>query len=256
MSGFGRPLGADDPVKRHIRSNLRTTDHVDMCMPRMIVGLASAALWLAACGPKPAMGPGTEQALAERPALPDYNLGREGVAIEGYDPVAYFPEGGGAAQAGDPSISTVYEGVTYNFVSVANRDRFLAEPRHYEPAYGGWCAYAMAKGNKINVDPEAYLIQDDRLLLFYRTSLNDTRDKWAEKPADMLIDADINWRNWTGECPHTRLAGETAMSEIAQPATAQPGGGEADPESSKEAAANAADPEPDQDQVPEQGAEE
>ncbi len=211
-------------------------------MPRTILGLMSATLLLAACAPKPATGPETEQALAERPALPEYNLGREGVAIEGYDPVAYFPEGGGAAQSGDPSISTVYEGVTYNFASAANRDRFVAEPRHYEPAYGGWCAYAMAKGNKINVDPEAFLIQNDRLLLFYRTSLNDTRDKWAEKPADMIIDADINWRNWTGECPNTRLAGGGAMSKMATEAEPTAEASEADPEPAN-AATGAADPE-------------
>ncbi len=210
-------------------------------MQRTIVGLASAVLLLAACGPKLAMDAGSEQAQAQRSALPDYNLGREGIAIEGYDPVAYFPEGGGAPQAGDPSISTAYEGVTYNFTSVANRDRFLASPRHYEPAYGGWCAYAMAKGNKISVDPEAYLIQNDRLLLFYRTSLNDTRDKWAENPTDMIIDADINWRNWTGECPNTRLAGDGAMSEMAEPA-AGPAASDADPEAPADPAP--ADPDP------------
>lgn len=188
-------------------------------MPRMTVWLACAALVLGACGPKLG-GQETSKALEKRPALPDYNLSREALAIEGYDPVSYRPEGGGAPKAGDPTIATTYEGVTYRFVSAENRDRFLASPRHYEPAYGGWCAYAMAKGNKISVDPEAFVIQDDRLLLFYRTALNDTRDKWAEKPDDMLIDADINWRNWTGECPHTRLAGDGAMSPIDGPAAA------------------------------------
>jgi len=186
-------------------------------MPRTIVWLATAALVLGGCGPKLAGGAETEKALEQRPALPDYNLSRDRLAIEGFDPVSYFPEGGGAPKAGDPSLSATYEGVTYHFVSAENRERFLAAPRHYEPAYGGWCAYAMAKGNKISVDPEAYELQNDRLLLFYRTALNDTRDKWAEKPDDMIIDADINWRNWTGECPNTRLAGDAPMSSIDGP---------------------------------------
>ena len=207
-------------------------------MPRMTVWLACAALVLGACGPKLG-GQETSKALEQRPALPDYNLSREALAIEGYDPVSYRPEGGGAPKAGDPSITTTYEGVTYRFVSAENRDRFLASPRHYEPAYGGWCAYAMAKGNKISVDPEAYLIQDDRLLLFYRTALNDTRDKWAEKPDDMLIDADINWRNWTGECPHNRLAGDAPMSPIDGPADAPADDDDADDNLADEAAAAA-----------------
>ncbi|MCB9566530.1 MAG: hypothetical protein H6710_04830 [Myxococcales bacterium] len=205
-----------------------------------IAATLTGALWAGgplACAPKLAAGPDAADALAKRPALPDYNLRRESLAIQGYDPVAYFPEGGGAPLAGDPTITATYEGVVYRFASAEHRDRFVASPRRYEPAYGGWCAYAMAKGNRINVNPEAFLIQDERLLLFYRTALADTREKWQERPGDMLLDADINWRNQSGECPNTRRAG-APMSRV-DGESASGGGGEGDAADGDEASTTA-----------------
>lgn len=125
------------------------------------------------------------------------NVSAAGLALEGYDPVAYFPEGGGEPRAGDPAITAEHAGHTYRFASEANRARFLADPGRYVPAYGGWCAYAMADGEEVEVDPESFLIQDGELLLFYDGLFNDTRAKWSQRPEELKRAADSHWKQKT-----------------------------------------------------------
>ena len=123
-----------------------------------------------------------------------FNLAKDGLAIEGYDPVAYFQEGGGKATPGDPAITHTINKTTYRFVSAANRDLFTAHPDKYEPAYGGWCAYAMgAKGEKVSVNPKAYLVSEGHLFLFYKTFLTDTRKHWIEEAEALESAADTHW---------------------------------------------------------------
>ncbi|MCA9293026.1 MAG: hypothetical protein KDA20_04350 [Phycisphaerales bacterium] len=134
-----------------------------------------------------------------------YNLPKQStLAIEGYDPVAYFPEGGGKPTKGANSIALDYMGVTYRFVSDAHRELFKKNPKRYEPAFGGWCAYAMADGDKVEVDPKSFLIEDNRLLLFYDGFLADTRAKWTKslkKNKPLAPDADQHWLTISGESP-------------------------------------------------------
>ncbi len=127
-------------------------------------------------------------------ARPAYNPSTDAVALGGYDPVSYFAEGGGEPRPGDPSLTAEHEGRRYRFASAANRERFVADPARYEPAYGGWCAYAVAHGYKFEVDPESYMIEDGRLLLFYRGVLGDARAEFAKEGiADGVKQADANW---------------------------------------------------------------
>jgi len=129
----------------------------------------------------------------------EYNLGKKKLAMKGYDPVSYFEEGGGKPRKGDKKIELVHAGVRYRFASEANREKFRKAPQKYEPAYGGWCAYAMASGDKVSVDPEAYRIRDGRLLLFYRKrglfGTTDTRDPWKKDEAKLQGRADRNWKS-------------------------------------------------------------
>jgi len=129
----------------------------------------------------------------DRPDKPHLNLDRSGLVLSGYDPVAYFPEGGSQPKKGKAELSLKQGGVTWRFATEENRERFEASPAKFDPAYGGWCAYAMADGAKVEVDPESYLIQDGRLMLFYKGFLNDTRKKWQKKPADYQARADREW---------------------------------------------------------------
>ena len=94
----------------------------------------------------------------------------EGLAIKGYDPVAYFKEG--RAVRGKKEFSLSDHGVNYHFASSADLQLFQANPLKYRPQYGGWCAYAMGHdGSKVEVDPETFKILNGQLFLFYNLSL-------------------------------------------------------------------------------------
>jgi len=130
----------------------------------------------------------------------NHNLAKDGLAIKGRDPVSYFPEGGGDPEKGTSSLSVEYGGAVYRFASEANRGRFLENPARYEPAYGGWCAYAMSRDELVEVDVDEYIISDDgRLYLFYRDFFTNTRKKWERSKVDLSPEADANWGARTGE---------------------------------------------------------
>lgn len=126
-----------------------------------------------------------------------FNLGKDALALQGYDPVAYFKEGGGKPAKGLDTIATVYQGVRYRFATEEHKKLFLASPEKYEPAYGGWCAFAMAKKDKVEVDPESFLTTNGRLMLFYKGFFNDTRAKWLKDEAGMTTKADKYWAELT-----------------------------------------------------------
>lgn len=112
--------------------------------------------------------------------------------MEGYDPVSYFE---GNPVEGDRSISYTQRGVTYYFSSKQALQKFKANPEQYEPAYGGWCAYAMGEsGEKVKVDPETYKILNGRLYLFYNFWTNNTLDTWNKNEKKLKQAADINWQ--------------------------------------------------------------
>jgi len=123
-----------------------------------------------------------------------FNLGKDGLALEGYDPVAYFEEGGGKPSEGSKEIELRYQGVLYRFASEKNKGLFEKQPARYEPAYGGWCAYAMAKGEKVEIDPKSFLVTDGVLTVFYKGLFNDTRKKWLKKPDELKKQADAAWK--------------------------------------------------------------
>ena len=120
------------------------------------------------------------------------NLEDNHLALEGYDPVAYFKQQ--KAVKGRSSIFAEVGGVRYQFQNEANRALFLGSPESYKPQYGGWCAYAMgAKGEKVEVDPETFKIKDGKLFLFYNKFFNNTLDSWNKNEAELKTNADKNW---------------------------------------------------------------
>lgn len=121
-----------------------------------------------------------------------FNIEKSGLAIGGYDPVAYFTNS--KAVQGKKEIGAVYEGVAYRFATIQNRDAFNANPAKYEPQYGGWCAYAMgAKGEKVEVDPETFKIVNGKLYLFYNKYFNNTLKSWNENETQLKANADQRW---------------------------------------------------------------
>lgn len=122
------------------------------------------------------------------------------LAIKGYDPVAYFPEGGGKPAKGSAKCSTEYKGVEYRFTSAEHRETFLANPDRYEPAHGGWCSWAMISGDKTEPDPKSFIVKDDRLFLFYDGLFGDTRAQWLKTDHDTsAAAADAQWKAMSGE---------------------------------------------------------
>jgi len=121
-----------------------------------------------------------------------FNVKRN-VAIEGYDPVSYF---NGKPLEGNPEIKLNYKSVTYQFASKSNLEKFKQSPDKYEPAYGGWCAYAMGDtGEKVKIDPETFTILDGKVYLFYNFWGNNTLEDWKKSEQKLKNKADLNWKN-------------------------------------------------------------
>ena len=116
-----------------------------------------------------------------------------GVAIMGYDPVAYFTEA--RAVKGSPEFNHEFLGETWHFTSAAHRDAFAANPVAYAPQYGGYCAAEMlyadvSSGITTNVEPKAWRIIDGKLYLFYDRGYAEYFQKNAK---DLVPEADGNW---------------------------------------------------------------
>ena len=121
-----------------------------------------------------------------------FNL-EKGLAIKGYDPVAYFIQN--KAIKGNKEIAASADGVLYYFSSTANKELFQKDYKKYEPQYGGWCAYAMGANNeKVEIDPETFKILDGKLYLFYHSWVNNTLTKWNKDEAGLKPKADANWQ--------------------------------------------------------------
>ncbi len=121
----------------------------------------------------------------------EFNLENK-IAIQGYDPVSYFK---GKPLKGKKEITTTYEGILYNFSSVANREAFLKKPTSYEPQFGGWCAYAMgSSGDKVEINPETFKILDGKLYLFYNAYFNNTLKSWNKDEVNLKKKAESNWK--------------------------------------------------------------
>lgn len=120
----------------------------------------------------------------------NFNIKKE-IAIEGYDPISYFD---GKPVEGRQEFKTTYKGVNYLFSSKVNQDRFKANPANFEPAYGGWCAFAMGdSGEKVKIDPETYKIQGGKLYLFYNFWGNNTLKDWNKNENGLKAKGDVNW---------------------------------------------------------------
>lgn len=116
----------------------------------------------------------------------------DGVAIKGYDPVAYFTQG--KAVKGKKELAVSYQGILYYFSSVQDKEIFKAAPGKYEPEYGGWCAYAMGNsGEKVSIDPGTFKIVNGKLYLFYNRFFTNTLKDWNKNETSLKKAADQNW---------------------------------------------------------------
>lgn len=140
----------------------------------------------------------TAPALAEADVEPRPDRYTLAVGLCGYSPVSYFTEG--RAEPGSPAHRVEHDGVTYFVTSDTQAELFEADPARYTPAYGGWCAFGMAVEDHFEIDPEAWLIEDGRLMVFLRNDEVDARALWqAEDRNDVRGKADAFWRRTHGD---------------------------------------------------------
>ena len=116
------------------------------------------------------------------------NLDRGGVAIQGYDPVAFFTDS--RPVKGNPAYQSDFNGAKYYFVSAEHKAAFDKEPAKYEPQFGGFCAYGASHGAKAPIKIEAWQIVNGRLLMQYDLDVKDTFNKDQQ---GNLKKADQNW---------------------------------------------------------------
>lgn len=115
----------------------------------------------------------------------------EKLGVHGYDPVAYIVKS--EAREGIKDFEFNYQGVTYRFAGKESLSLFKAAPEKYLPAYGGWCAYAMAEGEKVDIDPKSFKVIEGKTHLFYNGVWGDTLKKWNRNQNSLKIDADKQW---------------------------------------------------------------
>jgi YHS domain-containing protein len=125
------------------------------------------------------------------------NVDAKGVAMRGYDPVAYFTAK--MPTAGDAKFSAKHDGMTFHFASAENRAMFKASPAKYVPQFGGFCAMGIALGKKLDGDPEAWLVADDGKL--YLNVNKDVQKKYMENVKGNNETAVKNWPGLKNKTP-------------------------------------------------------
>lgn len=118
----------------------------------------------------------------------DMNANGNDLAIQGYDPVAYFTNE--KPTKGSNDFTATYKNAIYHFSSEENRDLFRASPAKYAPQFGGFCAFGVTKGRKFDTDPTAWRVVDGKLYL----NLNkDVQKVWLEDVPGYITNANQTW---------------------------------------------------------------
>jgi YHS domain-containing protein len=117
-----------------------------------------------------------------------YNTNWLGVAIKGYDPVAYFTEKMPVKGSSDHELS--WKGAKWHFASANNLEIFRSDPERYAPRYGGYCAYGVANNYLVKIDPDAWTVHEGKLYLNYSLKV---REQWKEDIPGFIEKADRNW---------------------------------------------------------------
>ena len=116
------------------------------------------------------------------------NKDGSGVAIKGYDPVAYFTQS--KPVKGSSAFTHQWMNSTWWFASAEDRDEFARNPEKYAPQYGGYCAYGVSQGHTAPIDPEAWTIIEGKLYLNYSKGV---QKKWEQDVPGNIVKADRNW---------------------------------------------------------------
>ncbi len=109
-------------------------------------------------------------------------------AIKGYDPVAYFSNH--QPMKGKSDVTFSWKNATWHFANEENKAAFIKNPEQYAPQYGGYCAYGLAKGYKVKIEPDAWAIENGKLYLNYDKSV---QKDWDKGRKEYIKIANENW---------------------------------------------------------------
>ena len=140
-------------------------------------GLVAVALLLAALSPA--------AAFAKDPV---YTGRFSSVAVDGYDPVAYFTVG--QPVKGSKEFTIEYNGAQWRFSSAENLAAFEAAPEKYAPQYGGYCAWAVSQNYTASGNPKNWSIVEDKLYLNYNDEI---QKRWEKDIPGFIAKANENW---------------------------------------------------------------
>ncbi len=124
------------------------------------------------------------------------NTSADGVALHGYDAVAYFAVDN--AVEGNNTYAYVWNGAKWLFSNAENLEKFKQNPETYAPQYGGYCSYAVSKGYTADGDPKAWKIVEGKLFLNYSPEV---KDLWEKEQSDNIKKAEENWKGFKSKKP-------------------------------------------------------
>jgi len=139
---------------------------------------------------------GTALAGSETNVSSGFTIKGPGLAVHGYDVVAYFTKG--QPTIGRAKHSIVYKDATYRFASEEHLEAFEDNPEKYQPQYGGYCAYGVAVGAKFDGDPLLWRIVDGKLYLNLNEEIQAT---WKKDTPGHIKKADGNWTKIAKKTP-------------------------------------------------------
>lgn len=113
---------------------------------------------------------------------------KKGIAVDGYDVVAYFVQQ--KPLKGQKQFSIEWKGAKWFFSSKDNREKFKKTPQKYAPQFGGFCAWAVGNGYTAKIDPTAWKIVDKKLYLNYNHSI---QEQWQKDMKNLISKGHKNW---------------------------------------------------------------
>jgi YHS domain-containing protein len=116
------------------------------------------------------------------------NADGAGLALKGYDAVAYFVDR--KAVEGLPAFEYEWNGARWRFANATNRERFSKNPEGFAPQFGGYCAWAVSRNYTADTDPEAFDVVDGKLYLNYSKLV---QLRWKVDRSENIRKADRNW---------------------------------------------------------------
>lgn len=152
--------------------NLLKRFAMTICLSLLLAGTAAAAQPINTLGPGSLLGVGDPT----------------GIAIRGYDTVAYFTDS--KPTPGSDRYTTQWNGAKWKFVSQDHLDKFEAAPEKYAPQYGGYCAYGVSRNYLVKIEPDQWTIIDGKLYLNYNAEV---QKLWQADKAGFIQKADSNF---------------------------------------------------------------